>query len=83
MSNVIIEQLEAERDRISSAIAALQTDGRKQRRGGKRFMSAGARAKIARAQRKRWKAQHMTGGIRTTLNEANQKGKKTNGRNHD
>ena len=56
----IIEELEAERDRLESAITALQ--GRNGRRGrkpgrGRKPMSAEARKRISEAQKKRWAAQ--------------------------
>ena len=55
----ILKQLEAEKEKIDAAIAALGNGSRpKIRRGyGKRKMSDEARAKIGAAQRKRWKAQ--------------------------
>jgi exonuclease VII small subunit len=55
----IVQELEAERDRLESAIAAL-TGGRAhiQRAqpigGGKRHLSVAARKKIGEAMRKRW-----------------------------
>jgi hypothetical protein len=56
----IIEELEAERDRLNSAITALQ--GRKRgpgrpamaTRGVKRHLSASARKRISDAMKKRW-----------------------------
>lgn len=53
--SVLIEALEAERDRIESAISALR--GGNGKRGGKRHMSAAARKKIGAAAKKRWAAQ--------------------------
>jgi hypothetical protein len=56
----IIEELEAERDRLNDAIAALQNDGRRagrrrsNGRRGPRHLSAAARKKIADSARKRW-----------------------------
>jgi len=51
----IIDRLEQQKAAIETAIAALRgTGGQKRKR---RVMSAAARAKIAAAQRKRWKAQ--------------------------
>jgi hypothetical protein len=64
----IIAELEAERDRLSQAIAALQGGGRRPgrprgtavstagngRRGGRRRLSAEARRKIAEAAKRRW-----------------------------
>lgn len=53
----IIEELEAERDRLNSAISALQ--GRKRgpgpsTNGRKRHLSAAARRRIGEAMKKRW-----------------------------
>jgi exonuclease VII small subunit len=48
----IVKQLESERDRLDKAIAALKGTA-----GKKRTMSAAGRAKIAAAQRLRWKKQ--------------------------
>lgn len=58
----IIQELEAERDRLDSAIAALQANGKgpgrpkasTNRRGGPRRLSAAARKKIAASARRRW-----------------------------
>ena len=58
----IIQDLEAERDRLDSAIAALQGSrkgpGRPKaltnRKGGSRRLSATARKKIAESARRRW-----------------------------
>lgn len=58
----IIQELEAERDRLDSAIAALHGSRRgpgrpkasTNRRGGGRRLSAAARKKIAAAARRRW-----------------------------
>lgn len=58
----IIEELEAERDRLSTAIAALQ--GRKRgpgrptasTNGRRRHLSASARMRISKAMKKRWAA---------------------------
>jgi len=57
----IIAELEAERDRLNSAIAALQSNqGRRGRTasgspdGRKRHLSAAARRKIGQAMKKRW-----------------------------
>lgn len=52
--SVIIKRLIAERNRLNDAIEALQGIGSKERRGGKRHLSAAGRAKIVAAQRKRW-----------------------------
>ena len=56
----IIDALEAERDRLDRAIAALRgaRRGRKPGRpaGGVRQMSAAARRRISQAQKKRWAA---------------------------
>ncbi|HXY10058.1 MAG TPA: hypothetical protein VEI52_19610 [Terriglobales bacterium] len=53
--NAIVNQLEAERDRIDAALKALRelgnTPGRRHKR---RTMSAAARRRIAAAQRARW-----------------------------
>jgi hypothetical protein len=51
----IIADLEAERDRLDKAIAALQGCGR--RKSKRRTMLAEARRKISIAQKKRWAAQ--------------------------
>jgi len=51
----IIEQLEAERNAIDNAIAALR-ERRSTRKRGKRKMSAAARKLISLAQKKRWAA---------------------------
>ena len=50
----IIEQLEAERNRITAAISALRGSNGNGRRGGKRHMSVEARRKIGAAAKKRW-----------------------------
>jgi hypothetical protein len=56
----IIAELEAERDRLDSAIAALQGSRNKRRTptgrpdGRKRRLSAAARRKIGEAMKKRW-----------------------------
>jgi hypothetical protein len=56
----IVAELEAERDRLNSAIAALQSSqgGRSGRASGKsygrRHLSAAARRKIGLAMKKRW-----------------------------
>jgi hypothetical protein len=55
----IVTALEAERDRLNSAIMALQGQGRNLSRtvnGAKRTLSASARKRISEAQRKRWAA---------------------------
>ena len=52
----VIEQLTNERNQIAAAIAALSGSTTKQAKTGKRKMSAAAKAKIAKAQRKAWKA---------------------------
>ena len=50
-----IKQLVAERDRLNSAIEALENiNGVSRRTTGKRTLSASARARISAAQRKRW-----------------------------
>jgi len=50
-----IKQLVAERDRLNSAIEALESiNGVSRRASGKRTMSAAARARISAAQRARW-----------------------------
>ena len=51
----VIEQLTNERNRIEAAIAALSGSTTKQAKTGKRKMSAAARARISKAQRKAWK----------------------------
>ncbi len=64
----ILEELEAERDRLDSAITALQGNRRSTGRGkvtatptngrrGRRRMSAAARKKISDAQKARWAKQ--------------------------
>lgn len=57
----IIAELEAERDRLSNAIAALQNGQRRPGRpagmatnGRKRHLSAAARRRIGEAMKKRW-----------------------------
>jgi hypothetical protein len=55
----IIAELESERDRLNSAIAALQSNharlGRAGKRNGwRRHLSAAARRKISHAMKKRW-----------------------------
>lgn len=56
----IIADLEAERDRLETAIAALRGNGRRNgRRRKKRTMSAEARRKIGEAQKRRWRAQKL------------------------
>jgi hypothetical protein len=62
----IIEELEAERDRLDRALAALQRSTNRRARGRtagptpikgrKRHMSAAARKRISDAQKKRWAA---------------------------
>jgi hypothetical protein len=55
-TTAIIEQLEEERERLETAIAALTGVGPNHRRKGRRKTSAAARERIAAAQRRRWKA---------------------------
>jgi hypothetical protein len=61
-TEAIIAELEAERDRLSSAITALQGKKRGPGRpahftdGRKRHLSAAARNRISRAMKKRWAA---------------------------
>jgi hypothetical protein len=52
----VLEQLKAERAKLDRAIEALSgvVGNSGQGRGGKRKLSASARARIAAAQRKRW-----------------------------
>jgi len=54
--SAVLEQLKAERAKLDRAIEALSgVVGRSGKgRGGKRKLSAAARARIAEAQRKRW-----------------------------
>lgn len=58
----IIAELEAERDRLNRAIAALQVSGggrgriTAKRTGRRRHVSAAARKRISDAQKKRWAA---------------------------
>jgi len=57
MANIqsIVAELIQERDRISQAIAALQSlDGTGTSTSGKRIVSAASRAKMRRAQKARW-----------------------------
>ncbi|WP_041855398.1 hypothetical protein [Candidatus Korobacter versatilis] len=66
--NAILSQLKEERDRLNTAIGALEVVGTgAPRKTGKRkrVMSAEARAKIAAAARKRWAAAKKKG--KTTL----------------
>jgi hypothetical protein len=52
----IVAQLKSERDRLDKAIEALSgLGGTGRASGGKRVLSAAARARIAQAQRERWK----------------------------
>ncbi len=57
----IVSELEAERERLDTAISALQGSRYDKPRGkgrrGRRTMSAEARRKISLAQKKRWAAQ--------------------------
>jgi hypothetical protein len=54
-TTAIIEELEAERDRLSAAIQVLGRKRPGRRPGaGRRSMSAAARAKIGAAMKKRW-----------------------------
>jgi exonuclease VII small subunit len=62
-TEAIIAELEAERDRLNQAIAALQSSlGKRGRRasgkldGRKRHLSAAARRRISKAMKKRWAA---------------------------
>jgi hypothetical protein len=55
----IVAALEAERDRLNSAIIALQGQGgglRRPANGIRRTLSASARKRISEAQKKRWAA---------------------------
>jgi hypothetical protein len=55
----IVTALEAERDRLNSAITALQGQGgglRRPANGIRRTLSASARKRISEAQKKRWAA---------------------------
>jgi hypothetical protein len=52
----IIAQLEAERDAIDQAIAALQGSRATRGRGKRRRLSADARKRMSRAQKRRWAA---------------------------
>jgi hypothetical protein len=60
----IIDALEAERDRLDSAIAALKGSGHNPRRptgnDRKRRLSAAARKRISEAQKKRWAERKKT-----------------------
>jgi len=56
----LISEIDSEISRLQQArtlLAGERIDGRANRRGGKRTLSAEARAKIAAAQRKRWAKQ--------------------------
>lgn len=54
--STVVEQLKAERAKLDKAIDALSgLTGKSNGGGGKRRLSAAARAKIAAAQRARWK----------------------------
>jgi hypothetical protein len=53
-TTAIIEELEAERDRLSAAIHALSRKRPGRPPGRRRTMSAAARAKIGAAMKKRW-----------------------------
>jgi hypothetical protein len=59
--NEILQQLEAEHERLTTAIAALNGQPKSRRGYGKRkttgTMSASARKRISIAQKARWKAQ--------------------------
>jgi exonuclease VII small subunit len=55
-TEAIIAELEAERDRLDEAIAALRTGKGRARRKGRRPLSAAARKRISEAQKKRWAA---------------------------
>jgi len=50
----IIEELEAEKNRLESAIAALQARGDGTRRRGRKPLTAEAKKRISDAQKKRW-----------------------------
>lgn len=51
----IVAELKAERDRLDRAIAALSGGGTGRASGRKRVLSEAARARIAQAQRERWR----------------------------
>lgn len=51
----VVAQLKSERDRLDKAIAALTGGGTGRVSGRKRVLSAAARARIAAAQRERWR----------------------------
>jgi hypothetical protein len=52
--NQIVGQLKAERERLDRAIAALSGTSGSGKTGRKRILSAEARERIAKAQRRRW-----------------------------
>lgn len=52
--SAVIEQLKAERSKLDRAIEALSGVAGHSSRGGRRKLSASARARIAAAQRARW-----------------------------
>jgi hypothetical protein len=62
----IVAELEAERDRLNTAITALQSSSREPGRpaqstnGRKRHMSAAARKRISNAMKKNWAARKRT-----------------------
>ena len=65
----ILSELRTERNRIDSAIAALEgisTDGRRRGRA-RRPMSAAARARIGAAQRARWAKQKRASGSQKSV----------------
>jgi hypothetical protein len=51
----LVKSLRDEHKRLGEAIAVLEGLGKRGRRGGARRMSAAGRARIAAAQRKRWR----------------------------
>ncbi len=53
----VIAELEAERDRLNNAIAALQGVRHSRTNGRRRHLSAAARKRISDAQKRRWAAQ--------------------------
>jgi exonuclease VII small subunit len=59
MANIkeIITALEQEKERLETAIHALNGRPKNLRRKGKKTMSAAARKRISIAQKRRWKAQ--------------------------
>jgi hypothetical protein len=62
--NVIIGELEAQRDRLTAAIEALSRSRRVKRANGRRHLSPAAKKRIGDAMRRRWaeRKRKMKGG---------------------